>query len=113
MNCGVDIINVNRFSKIKSNFINKYYTKEEILYIESKGNNIETIAGIYAAKEAFLKAIGVALDKYPLKSIEVLHVNGRPILNISEDIKKEIDKYNFSLSISHDDTYAIAFVIIY
>lgn len=113
MNCGVDIVDVKRFINIKDSFINKYFTKEEIIYIESKGNNAETIAGLYAAKEAFLKAIRVNLSKYALKDIEILHNNGEPILNINNKIKKEINKSNFCLSISHEKNYAIAFVIFY
>lgn len=113
MNCGVDIVNVKRFLNIKDNFINKYFTEEEILYIKSKGNSVETIAGLYAAKEAFLKAIGINLSKYALKDIEILHDNGKPIFNINDKIKKEIDKSNFSLSISHEEDYAISFVIVY
>lgn len=113
MNCGIDMVQIDRFNNISSTFMNKYFSINEINYINSKGNNSETIAGIYAAKEAFLKSIGVAFNKYSLKEIEILHDNGKPYFNINEQIKKEIDKPNFSLSISHEDKYAIAFVINY
>lgn len=113
MECGVDLVLIERFNNISKNFINKYFTTNEINYINSKNRNTETIAGIYAAKEAFLKSIGVAFNKYALKDIEILHDNGRPYFNIKETIKKEIDKNNFSLSISHEDKYVIAFVISY
>lgn len=113
MECGVDLVLIERFNNIQEKFINKYFTTKEIDYINSKNKNSETIAGIYAAKEAFLKSIGVAFNKYAFKDIEVLHDNGRPYFNINETIKKEINKSHFSLSISHEDKYAIAFVISY
>lgn len=113
MGCGVDLVLIERFNNISESFINKYFTINEIDYINRKNKSAETIAGIYAAKEAFLKAIGVAFNKYALKDIEILHDNGRPYFNINETIKKEIEKHNFSLSISHENKYAIAFVISY
>lgn len=108
---GVDIVKIERFKNVKARFLDKYFSSMEIEYINSKGNNLETIAGMYAGKEALLKSLGVALDKYPLKEIEIGHLNGQPYISLSDAIKKEIDNYEFSISISHDGDYAIAFVV--
>ena len=114
--CGVDITEIKRFSKLIQNkdFLNKYFTQKELSYINGKTNKLETIAGIFASKEAFLKSINKGINEYDLKSIEILHNElGAPYLNIHKDIKKDIDLRDTSLSISHDGNYAIAFVIVY
>ena len=37
----------------KSNFIKEYFTDKEIAYSESRSDAIETICGIYSAKESW------------------------------------------------------------
>ena len=81
-------------------FLRRVFTEKEIEYC--KGT--ENYAGIFAAKEAYFKAIGTGITA-PMTSIEILHNDrGKPYLNgIS----------NCDVSISHDGDYAIATVIIW
>ena len=108
---GIDLVEIKRFEKLinNKNFINKYFTLQEVKYI----NNINTMAGIFAAKEAFLKAIKKGINDYIIKDIEILHdANKAPYIVLHNQLKKDIDYKNISLSISHDLNYAIASVII-
>lgn len=112
---GIDIIEINRIKNILSNkiLLNKIFTSNELLYIKTRNNNLETIAGLIAAKEATLKCLHNGLEGFPLTEIEITHENYAPYLKFYGSIKKEIEakKLSFSVSISHDGAYAIASVI--
>ena len=109
---GIDLVYIPRLQKLinDENFLNRYFSQEEINYING---NVDTLAGMYASKEAFLKAIKKGINKYNLKDIQVGHNDeGMPYIVLNEAIKKEIDYQDLSLSISHDNDYAIAIVTI-
>ena len=115
ISCGVDIIKIERIKKMEKNK-NKLFTKNELAYFENLLNPYESMAGTFAAKEAFSKCFGKGLEFINFQEIEVLHTElHAPYFAFHGDIKKEIEdnKYNFSLSISHDGDYAIAYVIMY
>ncbi|MCM1286593.1 MAG: holo-ACP synthase [Acetobacter sp.] len=99
---GIDIVKISRMeNSIKSSsFMKKVFTQCEKEYCTRS----ESFAGIFAAKEAYFKALGDGI-KLPLTEIEVLHDDkGKPYLN-------GID--NSDLSISHDGEYAVATVILW
>lgn len=99
---GVDIVLIARIEKsIKSSsFLNKVYTENERLYCK----NSQSFAGIFAAKEAYYKALGTGI-KMPMSSVEVLHDElGKPYIN-------GVD--NCDVSITHDGDYAVSTVIIW
>lgn len=107
---GVDIIKIDRFNSLKNNssFMNSIFSEKEIEYINYHNSNTHTIAGMYAAKEAFLKALKKGINNHSLKDIEISHDdNNAPFI-----ISNIGDTNNISLSISHDSEYAIAFVSI-
>lgn len=109
---GIDIVRVESINKIKK--LSSMFTSSELEYFASH-KSIETKAGVFAAKEALLKSLGVNLSVYSILDIEVLHNNGMPYFNfygkLSEYIKKE--RLKFSLSITHDEVYAVASVVCY
>lgn len=80
--------------------------------------DIQSIAGIFAAKEAFLKALGIGFTRglKRLTEIEVIKENdGQPRIKtygLIHIIKQEKKISNIHLSISHDGLYAIAFVVL-
>lgn len=99
---GTDIVKISRIEKsIKnSRFLDDVYSPEEQSYCK----RAESYAGIFAAKEAYFKALGTGI-KLPLSDVEVRHTdNGKPYIFGVE---------NCDLSISHDGEYAIATVIIW
>lgn len=117
MNVGVDIVNINRIDSLikknKDRFLNRIFTSEEIDYIE-KNYKIETIAGMFASKEAVSKALKTGISKdLGWKDIIILHRDsGEAYINLSEEyINKTGFVGQFDLSISHDTDYAVSFVI--
>ena len=112
---GVDLLNINRFDKKKNDktFLNKVFTENELEYIKKRKMNNETMAGIFCAKEAFLKAIKKGINDYSLKDIEVSHNDDNaPFIILYNELKDKYQNNNISLSISHDKDYAVATVLI-
>ena len=116
MQCGVDISKIDRFEKFLNDdkFIKKYFTANEVEYINSKRNKVQTLAGLFSAKEAFLKALGIGIGAgLDLLDICISHNNqGMPQIEITPKIQYYISKIganDVSVSISHDGDYAIAF----
>ena len=100
---GVDIVDISKFSsKASSRFLEKLFAEDELNYGFKKQNSLQTFAGIFAAKEAIIKANNLNLAHILRKKIEIKHVDNRPIAFINN---KEI---RGSISISHDGNYAIA-----
>lgn len=99
---GTDIVKISRIEKSMESpsFMQKVFTEKEREYCKSA----ENFAGVFAAKEAYFKALGTGL-KFPLNNIEVLHNTfGKPYFG---------GVSNCDLSISHDGDYAVATVIIW
>jgi len=119
INCGTDIIEIERIKQdIESMgeiFLKRIYTKEEIIYCESKKiQKYQHYAARFAAKEATFKAISDQLqDKYSIswKDIEVINnKQGKPELKIKGiDLSKIED---IAISISHCKIYAVANVTV-
>ena len=86
---GVDVVDLERFSRIAekwgSRFTERMFTSTERNYCERKACRIESYAASFAAKEAFLKAIGIGLRRgLHWKELEVRHDRyGRPCLRIT------------------------------
>lgn len=115
---GIDIVKTDRIKKAiekNSRFLDKFFTYEELAYISDKNRNANTVAGIFAAKEAVSKVLGTGISGFKWKNIEILHDElNKPYVNLSGlaqeiAIRKGIE--NIHLSISHDGGLAIAFAI--
>jgi holo-[acyl-carrier protein] synthase len=105
---GIDIVDLPRFKLIisKQKFLDKCFSKNEL------GLKIESLAGRFAAREAFFKALG---DQkiFNLADIEVItQPNGAPKFNFSNKLAEYASNKTVHLSISHSGDSAIAFVII-
>lgn len=114
---GTDIIEIDRIKRAvdrTNGFIEKIFTDKEITLFKSKNMRSEVIAGNFAAKEAISKSLGTGIRGFSLKEIEVLRDDlGKPIVFLSDNIEKLIGKgYKLNLSISHNNTSAIAFAIL-
>lgn len=97
---GIDIVNIKKFTS--KSHINEVFTQNEISYANSKKIPSQTLAGIFAAKEALVKAYGLNLSYIIAKRIEIKHEGN--ILKAYLD-GKFLTK---NLSISHDCDYAVA-----
>jgi len=121
---GIDIVDNYRLKKLlfkkKSNFKNKIFTNNEIAYCEKRSNITNCYSKRFAAKEAFVKALGTGIRKnINFKDIEVVNNHyGKPDLLINKRVINKIKtsfkvkKFNILLSISDEKKYAIASVII-
>ncbi len=119
---GVDIIENKRInSSLKSkSFIERIFTKNEIIQSKKINNKINFFAKRFAAKEAFVKAIGTGFrDNINFKDIEIKNnKRGQPLIYISSNLKFflrkkfNINKYKIYLSLSDEKKHSIAFVII-
>ena len=119
MQNGIDIVKIDRFEKLLENdsFLNKYFAKIECEYINQKNNKVETVAGLYAAKEAVLKALGIGIGRgLDLKEVVINHDDkGAPFVEIDAKIQYYLNSKgcsSISVSISHDADYAVAFCVI-
>ena len=117
---GIDIIEVERVgSKIKNanGFRAKVFSTGEISFCESRTNKPEHYAARFAAKEAFLKAIGMGLTtSYELNEIEVVSdASGKPSIDLKGNFLTLANEQNWNriyLSISHVKAMACAVVVI-
>ena len=111
---GIDIIEVKRIKKIMEDygdrFLKRILTDNEINYCMKFSKPELHLAGRFAAKEAYSKAIGTGVGKsYSWKDIEILNnERGKPyIVHIKES---EYSGLKYEVSISHTEEYACAAV---
>lgn len=115
---GIDIIEISRIEEAisrNSEFKNRFFSNDEIEYFNKKNNRAEVIAGNFAAKEAFCKAIGTGIKGVILKDVEVLRDdNGKPYIKLTGNMSKILSEKcinKLHVSISHCKEYATANVI--
>ena len=107
LKCGIDITEISRIEKLmkKSRFIEKVFTDKEIKYFNESGKRAETLAGMFAAKEAFSKCVQTGFRGFGFLDVEIGHdEKGAPFL------KYKGKKTKLSVSISHEKTNAVAVV---
>ncbi len=110
MQIGIDVVNIKRIDKLHrqfgERFLRKVFSDEEVKYCLARQNIAECLAGRFAAKEAFYKALDSNLQKkISLKQIEVLaDSTGRPYYRLPANL----GALNTALSITHERDYAIA-----
>ncbi|HEK86103.1 MAG TPA: holo-ACP synthase [Candidatus Aminicenantes bacterium] len=117
---GTDIIEVqrvedklNRTPGLKE----KLYTQLEISYCESKKFPPQHYAARFAAKEAFLKALGTGWSGgLKFSEIEIRNLeSGQPVIEVYGRVKEMCGAQGinrFTVSLSHLKTYAVATVIL-
>lgn len=100
---GIDIVEIDKVrKKVNNNRFDKIFTDKELAYALSKNNYTQTLSGIFAAKEAIVKAYNLSLVYIIRKRIEIIYKNSKPFGLIDG---KLIDG---EISISHDKDYAIS-----
>ncbi len=108
MRCGIDIIEISRIEDaIKKNdgFLKRVFSDAEIEYYNKKSNGFESLAGFFAAKEAYAKFLGTGIRGFNLSDVSVSHdESGNPSIFFKGE------RQPVSLSISHNTTTAVAVV---
>lgn len=123
MECGVDIIEIDRIKQSierqGDTFLNKIYTPKEIEYCSSKGvQAYASFAARFAAKEAVSKLLQTGFDgSVHWKEIEVINdESGAPQVVLYGDTKKLAEEKGIQyikVSLSHSRESAISMVIGY
>lgn len=102
---GMDLVYIPRFKKtLKSggeNFLRRVFHETELAH---PGGVIQHLAGIFAAKETVMKALGLPVDSW--HDIQITNnTSGLPKVKITN---YQLLITSYSLSISHDGNYVIA-----
>lgn len=122
--CGTDIVSVERIKnsieELGDTFIKRIYTDEEIEYCESKRMcKYQSYAARFAAKEAVYKAFSPeTMDKITWHDAEIMkRPNGKPVMKLNGKLAEIAEERgliaeNIDVSLSHDEVYATATVVI-
>lgn len=118
MNVGIDLVEVERIRKSsqKGRFMERVFSEKESALFLTKKNPFESMAGHWAVKEAFSKAVKTGVRDFSLNEISVLRDDlGAPYLELTGKAKELADRLEleFDVSISHTKDYATAVVIAY
>lgn len=108
---GLDIIEIDRIATAAANprFLQRVYTQSELQYAQ---NCPETLAGMFAAKEAAAKALGTGFNGVTFTDLEVLHTEaGAPYLRFYNRAELLMQGKSAQLSVTHNRTTAAAVVI--
>lgn len=123
---GADIVGVERIrgvvDRYGERFIQKCFTKEEQTEANTRKDPIRFYAKRFAAKEAILKTLGTGM-RAGLSWQDMSITNddlGAPIVATSGGVALAIEKKNsnkakksiISVSLSDEDAYALAFIVI-
>lgn len=120
---GVDLVRVDRIARAieryGDRFLQRIFTPDEIAYCQARSRQgVWQFAQRFAAKEAFSKALGVGLRAGGIRwrEVEVIaNSMGKPKIQVTGRAKEfcqKADIKNMQLSLSDEDNYAIAVVIL-
>lgn len=118
---GIDLVECGRFLDWSAFKKQRIFTKKELEYADNDNANSEKhLANFWAAREAFLKAIGTGFgDDITFSDVSVVHnESGRPELLVTGGARAALKELsgdsdaNIHLSITDQDDYCAAMVII-
>ncbi|MEW6375133.1 MAG: holo-ACP synthase [Thermodesulfobacteriota bacterium] len=118
---GIDIVNIERIERLMARwgdlFLNRVYTEKEMIWCQHRTRPSECFAIRFAAKEAFLKAIGWGLrNGIQWTDIEVENdPMGKPSFAFHRKAREVLETHRIErtlLTLSHDRPYAVAHVIL-
>lgn len=118
---GIDLVENGRLEKIIEKwgmkFLGKVFSDGEIQYCGKHVKSSTHYGARFAAKESFLKALGLGLGMgVNLRDIEVVNDDsGRPALLLAGGARVQIEKRkitNIHLSLTHTKNYATALVVL-
>lgn len=115
---GIDIIETKRISDAinrNEKFLIRIFCDGELNYIKNKNYSVNTISGMFAAKEAISKAVGSGIRDFKWTDIVIYHDElGKPLVRFENNAKLITQKLGIkkvNVSISHINEYAISFAI--
>lgn len=116
---GIDLVRIQRLKEVVEKwgdrFLSRVFTEIELTYCSQRKDPYLSLAVRFAAKEAFIKAIGFDVP-VSMKDIEVVNYgNGKPSLKVGKRLKeffKEKGIRTTHLSLSHEKDYGVACVVL-
>ena len=120
MRIGIDIVETGRIAQAVERsgdaFVGRLISTEEMLAHDLPAN-VERIAGVWAAKEAAVKALGTGFrNGITFHDIKILHDPlGKPYFEFSGEFDRVMRLENLKtsiLTISHCKTHAVAAVVL-
>ncbi|MDA3966410.1 MULTISPECIES: holo-ACP synthase [Helicobacter] len=114
MEIGIDLVSIERMRAFVEKFGDKgkarFLSDSEMIMAKSP----QSIAGIWAAKEAVSKALKCGISKeLTFRDIEIFKLDsGAPSIRLSSRVQETFKIQSTSLSITHDSGFAVAAVII-
>ncbi len=115
---GIDLVDIERMRRSLARtptLKTRLFTAAEREYAELRRSPAERYAVRFAAKEAFLKSLGVGLGAASFVDIEVVRLDsGRPVLRLgstAETLALEAGAVDFHLSMTHGPDAAHAIVL--
>ncbi len=114
---GIDLVDCPRIEQMiqrhGERFVKRVFTDAEQAYARANKNEIEKLAGRFAAKEAVLKLIGTGWrGKIAWTDIEIINnAAGQPEVTVVGEVKRIADELgieHISVSITHTANFAIA-----
>jgi len=103
---GCDIVHIPRFKKILKR---TPAVADKIFLAEERAvKNPEELAGVFAAKESVMKALGIPAGSW-LSVLIKKEKSGKPFVTIKKP--HAVRYHTGDISISHDGDYAVAFAV--
>lgn len=114
---GVDVVEVADLARrLERETFLKVFSDRELAYADSLPlRRSEILAARWAAKEAFVKAVGTGLRlEWPMREIEVVHgENNRPAIVLGQALHDALSPgARIHCSLSHTPSWAVAYVVI-
>ena len=112
---GVDIVEVWEFEGVAPVSLRENFSNDEIAYANDRSHPATSLAGAWAAKEAFFKAVGTGIASGALSPHEVVlrhREDGSPVLDFPDSValKLGVNPARVAVSIAHDAGRAVAVV---
>ena len=110
---GLDLCEIDRMRPhLEGRFLERHFTEQEAAYIRARGvQAAQSMAGIWAAKEAVMKALGTGIA-FPMREVEITHTAlGQPTVTLHGQAAESAHGGSFLLSITHEGGMAAAVVL--
>ncbi|HIV98535.1 MAG TPA: holo-ACP synthase [Candidatus Ornithospirochaeta avicola] len=108
---GTDIAKNSRFDNLNEGVLRKIFTQSELDEAGRRSDASAFFSSRFAAKEAFVKALGKGFKAIKANMIEIReNEDGMPYIVTLSDVLNRDERV--FLSISHEEEYSVAMVVI-
>ena len=115
---GIDAVDVERFRRTlarRPGMRQRLFTPVELAYVAPKADDVPSLAGRFAAREAVMKSLGLGLGAFGFHEVWVERADsGAPSLAFAGkalDLARQAGVRHWHLSLTHSDLVAVAYVV--